>query len=221
MDIKGVIFDLDGTLGDTFPVIFPAYRRALEKYLGRIYSDDEIMAMFGPTEEGIIRSLVPAHWQDCLHDYMTEYRRLSPIATLHFEGIEEALKELRRRNVLMGIVTGKSLAGALISLADLGFGEYFDAVEGGSIEGVIKPECMRRILQRWNMPPQHAAYVGDATTDMLNAREVGVLPLAAAWCEKADLAGLRATSPAQIFPHASDFLRWIEANVARKNGRHA
>jgi phosphoglycolate phosphatase-like HAD superfamily hydrolase len=59
MSLQGVIFDLDGTLGDTLPVCFAAFRETFRHYLGREYSDREIRAMFGPTEEGIIQRMIP------------------------------------------------------------------------------------------------------------------------------------------------------------------
>ena len=59
MKLKGIMFDLDGTLGDTLPVCFASYRRVFREFLGCHYSDHEITALFGPTEEGIIQQLVP------------------------------------------------------------------------------------------------------------------------------------------------------------------
>lgn len=50
MNLRGVIFDLDGTLGDTLPVCYAAYREVFEGYLGKTYRDEEIAALFGPNE---------------------------------------------------------------------------------------------------------------------------------------------------------------------------
>ena len=58
--IRGVIFDLDGTLGDTLPVCYRAFARVLGRRLGRPFSDTEIHSMFGPSEEGILARLCPA-----------------------------------------------------------------------------------------------------------------------------------------------------------------
>jgi len=48
MRLDGMIFDLDGTLTDTFPVCFVAFREALQAFTGRSYTDEEIVARFGP-----------------------------------------------------------------------------------------------------------------------------------------------------------------------------
>mgnify|MGYP006357288589 CR=1 FL=1 len=45
--IKGVIFDLDGTIGDTVPLCIKAFRKAIEPLIERSVSDEEIIATFG------------------------------------------------------------------------------------------------------------------------------------------------------------------------------
>ena len=57
--IRGVLFDLDGTLGNTLPVCIGAFRRAVEPFAGREVSDAEIVATFGPSEEGTVHVLAP------------------------------------------------------------------------------------------------------------------------------------------------------------------
>jgi beta-phosphoglucomutase-like phosphatase (HAD superfamily) len=52
--LAGAIFDLDGTLVDTLPVCFAAFRRAFERLGGPPHSDDAIRALFGPSEEGMM-----------------------------------------------------------------------------------------------------------------------------------------------------------------------
>ena len=59
MRIQGVIFDLDGTVGDTLPVCFASFREVFAAFLGVHYSDREIRGMFGPTEQGIIQRMIP------------------------------------------------------------------------------------------------------------------------------------------------------------------
>src|SRR5215831_18642478 len=86
MKLNGIIFDLDGTLGDTLPVCFKAFRHAILEYTGRSLTDQQIRATFGPSEEGIIRSQVPERWQECLELYVEAYRRDHAIAPDPFPG---------------------------------------------------------------------------------------------------------------------------------------
>jgi len=217
MKIKGVIFDLDGTLGNTFPVIFPSYRAALANFTTRQFADEDIMALFGPSEEGVLQRLIPERWQEALQLYESIYRELSPKATQHFDGIKEVLEMLKKRGIALAVVTGKGINTAQLSLKELGLDSYFDAVEGGAPQGVIKPACMRKIIQQWGFHPSQVAYVGDAPSDMRDAKEVGAIPLGAAWYEKADAEALLQQKPEAVFRDLNSFRLWLEQHL---NGSH-
>ncbi len=215
--IKGVIFDLDGTLADTIPVCLIACREAIASVSDYVPTDQEIKAMFGPTEEGVIRRLAPKErWSECLDTYLQAYERAHAACTWPFDGIEDALQLLKRRRIPMAIVTGKGEPSAAISLRFLGFGHYFDRIETGSPDGDVKAPNIRKVLAAWNLSPEEAIYVGDTPADVRAAREVGVLPVAAAWAESANRERLLALSPEVFLDNPRDFLRWLEAHV---NGR--
>jgi pyrophosphatase PpaX len=218
MRLAGVIFDLDGTLGDTLPVCFAAFRRTLDEFSARHYTDKEIAGLFGPSEEGIIQRLVPDRWEACLKAYLTAYERESARNARLFPGIETALRLLKERGVALAIVTGKGSRSAAISLKDLGLAEHFDLVETGSPAGGIKPQAIRMLLSKWDVLPQQVAYVGDAPSDIEAAREAGVIPLAAAWDATSDPQALAASRPLVTFPKVEDFIEWIDRNVEVNSG---
>ena len=213
MQLDGVIFDLDGTLGDTLPVCFAAFRHAMSEFSSRRYTDDEIAALFGPSEEGIIRRLVPDRWQACLMTYLAAYDQESARNARLFPGIETALRLLKERGVATAIVTGKGSQSAAISLRHLGLAGHFDSVETGSPEGGIKPLAIRKVLAKWRAMPHQVAYVGDAPSDIEAAREAGVIPLAAAWAATSEPSALTALRPRQIFLSVDTFIEWVEKNI--------
>ncbi|MDI6707465.1 MAG: HAD hydrolase-like protein, partial [Bacillota bacterium] len=55
MKINTVLFDFDGTLADTFPIIIYSFRRVFSEYEGKDFTADEIIGMFGPGENEIFR----------------------------------------------------------------------------------------------------------------------------------------------------------------------
>jgi beta-phosphoglucomutase-like phosphatase (HAD superfamily) len=61
MPIKTIIFDLDGTIADTLPLCIAAFKKSIEPLLGKEVSEQQIIATFGPSEEGTIRKLIPKH----------------------------------------------------------------------------------------------------------------------------------------------------------------
>ncbi len=213
MKLHGVIFDLDGTLGDTLPACFVAFRRALKDFSAREYTDAEIAGRFGPSEDGMIQRLVPDRWEDCLRAYLAAYRESLPEYARPIPGMKEALLRLRTRGMNLAIVTGKGPRSAAVTLTHLDLADSFDVVEAGSPEGSVKPAAIRKVLARWGAAPHQVAYVGDTPSDMAAAREAGVIPLGAAWLQTADARGLRAVSPAEIFLTLPHFIRWLEATL--------
>jgi phosphoglycolate phosphatase-like HAD superfamily hydrolase len=216
--LRGVIFDLDGTLGDTLPVCFAAFRATFAHYLGRRFEDHEIRAMFGPSEEGVLRRAVPARWEEALETYLREYERAHRSCTAPFPGLIAVLETLRARGLRLAVVTAKGQRSAEISARVLGLEGYFEVMETGSHDGSVKGDRIRAVLARWQIPPGEVAYVGDAASDVVVARQEGLVPLAAAWAGSTDLALLVQREPAALFPTVASFAAWIEATGEEPRG---
>src|SRR5437867_5690286 len=138
-------------------------------------SDAEIHALFGPSEDGMMRRVLPETWQSALPGYFEEYERLLPTCPTVIPELGAALALLRERRIPTGLVTGKSHVTAAMSLRHFGLDDAFDAVEPGSPEGVVKAPAIRRLLERWCLRPEDAVYVGDGASDMRAAHEAGVI----------------------------------------------
>jgi phosphoglycolate phosphatase-like HAD superfamily hydrolase len=219
LNLNALIFDLDGTLGDTLPVCFEGFRRALTTFDVHL-TDEEVAMRFGPTEEGIIRQLVrPEQGDEAAGIYRKTYELEHHLCPEPFPGIREALETLHRRGVRLGVATGKGEHGAHVSLRVFGLADLFDAVEAGSDEGFVKPELLRRIAAKWSdLSPSSIAYIGDVPWDIDAAREVGMRGLAAAWWPGADAEGLAARKPEALFRTVGEFREWIEARVFPSRG---
>jgi phosphoglycolate phosphatase-like HAD superfamily hydrolase len=209
MKLAGAIFDLDGTLADTLPVCYAAFRGACERLDGPVYTDEQIRGLLGPSEEGMLQRAMPSRWEEGLEILLAEYRRHLGLCPGLFPAVASALALLRERKVPLGLVTGKGVGTAMMSLAHFGLDGVFEAVETGSPAGIVKGAAIARVVARWDVPPSSVIYVGDAVGDMQAAREAGVLPVAAAWAPSAIAAELEATRPHALFSNASDFRTWV------------
>ena len=218
MHLRGIIFDLDGTLGDTLPVCFTAFRETLRFYLGRDYNDREIRAMFGPTEEGILQNLLGERWEEGFRRYLDAYREAHAQCPEPFPGMREALDLLRASDVRLAVVTGKGPRSAELSLEALGLAEVFAMVEAGSAQGGVKPRCMSKVVAAWGLDPGDVACVGDAPSDIRSAREIGAIPLGAAWASTADYDLLRSLEPHDVFRKVDEFTRWVSGMIAARVG---
>jgi phosphoglycolate phosphatase-like HAD superfamily hydrolase len=211
MKLRGIIFDLDGTLGDTIPVCIQAFQRTFHHYLGQLFTAPDIIAMFGPSEEGMLQRQLPQTWPQALDMYLAEYTRAHATCPEPFPGLLSLLATLQGRGVHLGIVTGKGPQSAGISARVWGMNAYFDGIEAGAAVGPVKPAGIRAFLRRWAVAPSAVAYVGDAPYDIDAAKQANVIAVAAAWAAGADVAALAARQPHVLFQHVAEFVTWAEA----------
>ena len=207
--LGGVIFDLDGTLGDTLPVCFVAFRATFQRFLGVAYTDEQIRAMFGPTEEGMFLERTPDAVDDALVHYLAGYAANHHLCPEPFDGIVDLLDRLDDRGVPVAVVTGKGPHSTRISLDQWGLEGRFDRVEPGGDHGAVKPEKMAAVVDGWGVDPATVVSIGDVPGDIVAGRQTGVVPVAAAWSPLADSESLRAAEPDEIFDEVSDFATWL------------
>ena len=141
----GFIFDIDGTLTSTNQLIFDSFNHIAIKYLGKSFSDEEIIAMFGPPEDEIIKKLCGDKYEEARNEYFSYYEKNHWKAEL-YSGINDIVQYLKNRKYPLGIFTGKGRQASLITLKKLGVDHYFDLIVTGddvknhkpSPEGILK-----------------------------------------------------------------------------------
>ncbi|MCD8065067.1 HAD family hydrolase [Akkermansia sp.] len=211
--IKTAIFDFDGTLADTIPLCREAFRRAVRELDGRTLTDEEIERQFGPDDLGVIQRLLPGKPE--LHEkgrelFIRHYRELHPeLAPSPFPGTAEMLSGLRSRGVRLAMVTGKRLESAEISLQFFHLTEFFPILETGSPEGGVKPDRIRRALNRLDFSAGEAIYTGDSPADVDACRAVPIRILAAGWAAEADVKGLEERRPDYLLTRFEDLDRFF------------
>ena len=97
-----VIFDLDGTLIDTVPLITRCFQKVFRKYGHRELTDEQVHAMFGPGESVIFAREFGDRWPEILADYLECYQAGHDTVTLSPEivGVLDGIDDWRhfRRN---------------------------------------------------------------------------------------------------------------------------
>ena len=214
MAIRGIMFDLDGTLADTIPLCVKSYKCAFEQLSGHPYTEEEVVAHFGATEEGIFQKVLPDQWQEGVQLYYDIYKEMQDECSKPFPGIETALQLLQEHGVVLAVVTGRGLYNTMRTLDYLGLSKYFDIVEVGDAQKVVKLQRIQGILRQWGISPEEAAYVGDTDYDMRESLAAGVLPLGAAWATTSTLHLLKTDTLITTFTTVEDFLQWLKNNIA-------
>lgn len=212
--IKAVIFDLDGTLANTLPLCIQAFRQSVEPLINRSISDAEIIATFGPSEEGTIMALAPNHYDKGVSDYLHFYESLHEMCPVPFDGIDEILETLKNRAVHISMVTGKGKHSTDISLKHFELTHFFEIIETGSPSGARKAEGIQIILNILkDIKSNEIIYVGDAPSDIIASKKAGVPVVAAAWADTAEPEKLKELKPDELFYTIADFKNWLADKV--------
>lgn len=209
MKLQSVIFDLDGTVADTLPLCVAAFKKSIEPLLKAKLTTDAIVATFGPSEEGTIRQLIPAHEEEGLKAYLKHYEELHHMCPVPFAGIPDLLELLQTKGISLAMVTGKGMKSAWLSLKRFGLEEYFGVLETGSPDGPDKVNGIRRALKKLGAAPDQSIYVGDSPSDIQYCRKIGIPIVAAAWATTAEPEKLALLNPDWLFHSVDDFRDWV------------
>jgi phosphoglycolate phosphatase/pyrophosphatase PpaX len=207
--LLGAVFDLDGTIAETFPMAIELIGDTIAAHGGPRLSAEEIVARFGPNEQGILRDALGSGWEAAWECYLADYVARHDLCPDPFPGMAELIRDLHGCGCRIGLVTGKTATTATISLEQYGLARFFDGVEGGSRDGIVKDRCIGRLAAAWGLDPARMAYVGDTAPDVTNAHQAGVLAVAAGWSEFADRAALDAAGADARFDDVAGFAAWV------------
>ncbi|MCZ7611516.1 MAG: HAD family hydrolase [Ignavibacterium sp.] len=179
---KGIIFDVDGTLTYTNQLIFDSFNHITRKYLGKTFSDEEIIALFGPTEDVILKEMCKDEYESARRDYYKYYKDNHAIAKL-YEGIESLIIEIKNAGLLLSVFTGKGRTSALITLDEFGLTKYFDMIVSGDDVTDYKPspEGIIKFLREFKLNPNEVLMIGDAPSDIKASIEAGVQIASVVW----------------------------------------
>jgi len=179
----GIIFDIDGTIVQSNELIFATFNHVTEKFLGKTTSPDEIIALFGPTEAVIIKQLFSDNFENVMNDYYQFYRQNHNKMAKVFDGITTLIDELKSRNILLSIYTGKGKGSTEITLEELGIRDKFDMiVTGDDIEDhKPSPEGVDVFVNKYNLNRDRVLMIGDAPPDVKAAKATGIKIASVLW----------------------------------------
>jgi pyrophosphatase PpaX len=178
-----VLFDLDGTLIDSGPIILASMKHASLTVLGR-EPDEELVrsAIGGPGLIAQMRDLDPDRVDELVDAYRAHNEPLH--AELEaFPGVLDLLDVLRGDGRRLGIVTAKRLRTVGLAIDRIPALAKVDVVIGAEDTERHKPDPdpVLEALRRLRAEPVEAAYVGDSPFDIRAAKAAGVLAVAVGW----------------------------------------
>jgi HAD superfamily hydrolase (TIGR01509 family) len=172
---RAVVFDLDGTLLDSLPLVLRAITHALEPFGAR--PTMQIFANLGGPPERFL-----GHLLDDLKNLPVALARLETFhrenahLILPYKGVSDLLARLQALGVQVALWTGRDRSSADWLLKNHGLEGYFAAVVCGDDLPSHKPDPagLREILSRLAVRPEETLFVGDADVDVLGGVQCGV-----------------------------------------------
>jgi len=172
---RAVVFDLDGTLLDSLPLVLEAIRHALEPFGGSPTMD--IFARLGGPPERFLADLLPdpVHVPEALQRLVAFHRRNHHLIQ-PYAGATDTLRDLRARRVPAGIWTGRDRASTRTLLAEHGLEGIVAEVVCGDDLPSHKPDPagLLALVARLGCAPAEVLLVGDADVDVLGGHAGGV-----------------------------------------------
>jgi HAD superfamily hydrolase (TIGR01509 family) len=208
-----VVFDLDGTLLDSMPLVFEGLAAAVEPFRPRP-DRVEIMGVLGGPSKDCVRRLLGGreHLAAALAAYL-EFLRQHEDLVRPFRGVRTLLRDLRAAAVRLGIWTGRERESTMTRLRALSLDRQFDALVCGDDLASHKPDPagLLQIIRRWRLAPQEVLFVGDSDQDLAGAAAAGVPMLAIHHHRR--IAPVLLRHPLAVVATPAEACPWVRARV--------
>ena len=206
---KIVAFDMDGTIADTIPMCIKAFRNSISPYTGHELSREEILHTFGINETGMVKAVVSQNWESAIEDFYCQYELLHNEVTSVFPGILNLLIYLKKKNIVVALITGKGEKSCSISLEKLGLSKLFDEAFYGSEISPNKKKNMEYLLKKYSISKEEFCYIGDTVQDIKDCQDIGVVCFSAAWQESVNADILEKENPNHVFYCVNDLYEYF------------
>lgn len=175
-NIKLIVFDLDGTLVDTFDDIAAAANYALERAGYEKMDIGEIRARVGGGGKNLMRKCmgddagemkIEKAFQDW-RDYYAEH----PCDFAHaYAGVEECLEILKQKGITLAVLSNKLDSLTKRITEELGLDKWLDRVQGEDLSKPRKPDptLLEEIMEEYTANRENTIMVGDGDADILVA----------------------------------------------------
>ena len=171
--LRGVLFDWDGTLIDSYRADASAYL-AMFKEMGIVWGIEELERHYSPDWYQVYRAakLPPRLWEQADRVWRTHYAKHRP----KLISSARRVLEIIRTKHLLGLVTSGDRDRVARQLREFRLTRLFSArvCSGDTRRKKPHPEPLRLALRQMELPAACCVYVGDAPQDVEMARRAGV-----------------------------------------------
>jgi phosphoglycolate phosphatase len=206
-----VLFDFDGTLGDSYPAITASVNHVRSLHGLPPLGESEVRRHVGRGAPYLLEHTVPVGSVEAnAAAYRAHHPSVLRSGTRLMPGAAEALRTLHERGLRLGICSNKPVEFTKELLAYFGVASYVDVALGPEDVARSKPapDMLREALSRLRLTAAEALYVGDMVVDIQTARAAGV----AVWVVPTgsdELATLRQARPDRLLQDLDELRRLL------------
>jgi phosphoglycolate phosphatase len=228
VNIRNVLFDLDGTFADTAPDLHYALHRVM---MSRGMTP-LTLAQIRPSVSHGSRAMLKAAfgmepgdpgYEALRESFLDSYLANIAKRTRLFDGMEELLDAFERRGVTWGIVTNKPAWLTDPLMEGLGLSRRAGCVVSGDTTDHAKPhpEPILHACRLVGVEPQQSIYVGDAERDIEAGNRAGALTLVALFGYLSDQDTPNDWRAAGCVAHPLEILEWLNVEPTVPESVHS
>lgn len=217
--IKGIIFDLDGTLLDSLADIAASGNAVLQRKGRAPHSLEDYRGFIGNGMGALVRrawgvadDANPPELLAILDEVRQEYVEHCMDETRPYDGVVELLAQLKRRGIAMSVLSNKPDAMTQAMTRKLLDADLFSSI-AGERKGVPRkpdPAGALRAAEFMGVPVHACAMVGDLTVDLETGKNAGMKAVAVTW-GFGDEQELLAAKPDFVAHRPLDLLEFVES----------
>lgn len=188
--MKGIIFDLDGTLSNTLESLTISGNLALKKLGLSGFEKDRYRYFVGDGADELVRRMLIAsgdteceRYDDLRVAYRETFSQYADYKVTVYDGMPETLKTLRSKGFKMAVLSNKPHKQAIEVVHKLYGEDLFDHIQGKvkQIERKPSPDGALYVANILGLKPEDILYVGDTSTDMKTGKSAGMYTIGVLW----------------------------------------
>lgn len=200
MKVRGILFDIDGTLVNITFDLARAKSEIIEMMANIGFNTDSI-ALSTPTQSILDNANKQIQSGKVRYDYyklkkeiysiLDRYEIENADRTYALSDVKDTLEILKGRGVRLGIVTNSGRSASSLILAKNSLKDYFEfVVTRDDVEGMKpKPDGILKGVVLLSLPKEDVIYVGDSVYDVIAAHSAGiaVVTISKSWDERSNI----------------------------------
>jgi phosphoglycolate phosphatase len=211
-----IAFDWDGTLFDSTRIIVRCIQQAVSDVGGAVPSDRDAAYVIGM---GLMDALAHAapdvpreRYAELGASYRRHYMTHQDDLSL-FDGVLPMLADLRRRQHLLAVATGKSRRGLDEVLQTVQLAGLFDGSRtADETAGKPDPRMLHELMREFGAAPERTLMIGDTTHDLQMALNAGCASVAVSYGAHAP-DGFEALQPRAVVHSVRELHDWLLVNA--------